>query len=657
MGDMVPAVFPLDRVERYAGQGCTTLLRDLQQAIRKVVKRETTKQQDEAKKVEKDFEARKSGGFWDRITSGPLGEFESKIAGVQTDYNEASRQKQGFLDRYQGYMDVAQNTLTLGSNLATGVVSGIVDELSVIDALGQAAGMGSVMPTGGSESCEDSLLLGTVSSVFNIGRTAVDNAVQSVFAVQSSIGLALEVLPELYTALMSQPAGLLSVILTNKQALLDRIESTVQQATSIAVGMDDDDYPFDHKSFILAAKAKLEEADADMATVEDILRAGGLFQSTNWDRARKTVKDTGEDLLAIGAGSLIPGFAHMKILQILGYQKALGTLIQVLDQRQTLFAQVTSNLGSFQANFNASAKFQNLMAPIVQQVRCALQQIMADMVQTVNINALLRYYVKEKWWGVELVGLATYMANTGHMGNDLGIPSNALNDVSNSFSSSIGDAEDYFVGGESYEILTGLLANFSRELKSKASRNTDPSILQGIANAIYAEIVRQRKSSGDLSKLLDGFNSSIAAEGVVAVQAIAGLLDLMDVQGLDTMIDSIRNGDIASFFSIEAVTRQLEATARKAIGEVLQCCTDNAGDGDAAARLANMNRVMIDLQKGKDLFDKFTSGYSELYINSVYKKNIPGLQQMNRDVSTIQRAPCMNQGEAGDVESLGLTLV
>lgn len=653
MGDMVNTSV----ATRFAGQGCQTLIGDLARVIAKVTEREIKRKQDEAKKVENDFNARKSGGFWDKITSGPLKAFESAISEAQTDYREAARQKQGFLEKYQSYMDSAKTTLTLGSNLATGVVSGIVGEMGVINAVTEAAGMGSFIPTGGMEGCEDDLLTGTIATVFNIGKTAVDQATQSVFAVHSSVGLALQVLPELYTGLMSQPAGLLSIILTNKQALLDRIESTIKQTMSVVVKMKDDDYPFDHKSFVLAARAKLEEADADMSTVEDVLKAGGLFQSTNWDRARRTIKSTGNDLLSLGAEDLLSGFTHLKVLQLLGYQKVLETLIRVLDERQSIYAQLTSNISTFGANFQATAKFQNLMAPIVQQVRCDLQRIVADMDETVNINAFIRYILKEKWWGSELNGIALFMANTGHMGDDLGIPSSALNDVADSFSASIGDAEDYFIGAESYEVLTGLLASFSRELKMKALRNMDPEILQGIAKAIYAEIGRQRKSSSDLSELLDGFNTSIAAEGLMAVQAVAGLMNLLDVQGLDTLVDTIRNGDIGSFFGVEAVTRQLESVARKVIGEVLLCCADNDGDSDVTTRLTNMNRTMQDLQKGKDLFDKYTNGYSEMYIESVYKREIPDLNRMKRDVATMRGSRCINQGKAGGSSSVRLTLV
>jgi hypothetical protein len=653
MGDMVNTSV----TTRYFGQGCQTPLGDLARVISKVTEREINRKKDEAKKVEGDFNARKAGGLWDTITAGPLAAFNDAIAEAQTDYNQQSRQGQGFLERYQSYMDSAKTTLTLASNVATGVVSSVVDELNVIDAVSEAAGLGSTMPTGGAEGCEDDLLTGTIATVFNIGKTAVDNAVQSVFAVHSSIGLALQVLPELYAGLMSQPAGLLSIILTNKTALLDRIESTVQQTMSVVDDMKDEDYPFDHKSFVLAAKAKLEEADSDMATVEDVLKAGGLFQNANWDRAKDTIKDTGDDLLSLGAGDLLSGFVHLKILQILGYQKVLETLIQVLDERQSIYAELTSNISAFGKNFQATAKFQNLMAPIVQQVRCDLQRIIADMDETVLVNSFIKYIVKEKWWGSELNGISIFMANTGHMGDELSIPSSQLNDVANSFSSSVSDAEDYFIGAESYDILTGLLSSFMRELKAKATRNTDPKILQGIATAIYSEIDRQRQSSSDLSELLEGFNSSIAAEGLVAVQAVAGLMGLMDIQGLDTLIDTIRNGDIGSFFSVEAATRQLESVARKAIGEVLLCCSENDGDSDATSRLLNMNRVMQDLQKGKELYDQYTSGYSEAYIQSVYKRDIPELTKMKKDVSTIKGSRCMNQGTAGSTGSPGLTLV
>jgi len=655
MGDMVQA---LQSTQKYIGHDCTTILQDLTRAMRKITDREVKRQREEAGKVQKDFEARKSGGLWDDITSGPLNEFKASIAEVQTNYDEGSQQQQGFLERYQKYLDAGMNMAGMATELVSGVTSGIVDEMGAINAVSEAAGMGSLVPTGENETCgTGSLLIGTVTSVFRVGADAATLAAQSVFAVQSSIGMALQVLPDLYSALMSMPSGLLSIILTNKEALLDRIESTIKQSLDIVVSMTDKDYPFDHAAFIAAAKARLEDADADLSAVEEILEAGGLFQEPNWSRAKDTIEETGNDLLGIGEGSLIPGFVQTKIIKILGYQKLLEMLIKVLDERQSIFAQLAGNIGSFQSNFQTTAKFQNLMAPIVQQVRCTLQKIIQDMGDTINLNALLRYFIKEKKWGIDLLSLAVYMVNTGHLGDDLGVPSSALNDLANKMSSSIGDGADYFAGAESYDVLTGLLANYTRELKMKASRNADPKILDGIAQAIFTEIEIQRKSNSDLSEILNGFNSSIAGAGLVAVQAISGLLSLLGDQGLDTIVDSIMNGDIAALFSVDAVKRQVEATARKAIGDALQCCTDNAGDGDAAERLTNMSRVVQELQKGKEIFDRYTKGYADLYVKNVYKKQIPGLQQINRDVANVKRARCMNKGQTSAAGDLGLTLV
>ena len=655
MGDMVKAV---QSAQKYAGQDCTTILQDLTQSMKKITDREVKRQREEAGKVQKDFEARKSGGLWDDITSGPLSEFKAVLSQVQTNYNEGSQQQQGFLEQYQKYLDMGMNMAGMATNLVSGVTNGVVDELDVINAVGGAAGMGSLVPTGENEVCgTGSLLIGTVTSVIRVGSTAATNAAQSVFAVQSSIGMALQVMPDLYSALMSMPSGLLSIILTNKEALLDRIESTVKQSLGIVVSMTDKDYPFDHAAFIAAAKARLEDADADLSAVEETLEAGGLFQEPNWKRAKDTIKETGNDLLGVGVGSLIPGFVQTKIIQILGYQKLLETLIKVLDERQGVFARLAGNIGSFQSNFQATAKFQNLMTPIVQQVRCTLKKIIQDMGDTININALIRYFIKEKKWGIDLLSLAVYMANTGHLGDDLGAPSSTLNSLANKMSASIGDGADYFTGAESYDVLTGLLANYTRELKMKASRNTDSKVLEGIAQAIYIEIGIQRKSNSDLSEILNGFNSSIAGAGLSAIQAVSGLLSLLGDQGLDTIVESIMNGDIASLFSANAVKRQVESTARKAIGDALQCCADNAGDGDAADRLTNMSRVVQDLQKGKEIFDRYTKGYADLYVKNVYKRQIPGLQQISRDVASVKRARCMNKGQAAETGDVGLTLV
>lgn len=653
MADMVETLAP---TSRYVGQDCTRVLQDLTRSMRKIIDREEKRSRQAAKTVERDFEARKSGGLWEDITTGPLQEYRRAISGAITDYQDTSLAEQSFLDKYQKYLDLGQTTAGLGVNLASGIVSSVVDEMGVINEVSEAAGMGSLVPTGEASSCEDEVLAGTVSGVFKVGVSAGAQAAQAVFAVQSSVGLALQAVPEIYAALMSMPSGLLSSILTNKEALLDKIESTVQAVVSIVVDMTEDDYPFDHRAFILAAIAALEEADGDLATVESVLEAGGAFQETNWNRARSTIKDTGEDLLDVGPGSLRPGFTHLKILKLIGYQKVLETQIRVLDERQALFAQITSQMAGFRANFQANAQFQNLMGPIVQQVRCTLQQIISDMNQTVDINALLRYYLKEKQWGMELVGLATLMSNTGHLGDEFSAPSANLNAAADALSDGLSQGEAYFSGAESYDRLISHLQNFISEIKRKVNQNVSSSALEGIAAAIYSEIERQRNSDSDLADLLNGFNESIASEGAAAVQAVTGLLGMLDMQGLDTIVDAIMEGDVSSFFGTQAVTRQVESAARKALGEVLQCCTDNAGDGSVSQRLVRMNRTVQALERAKAVYDDYTTGYADRYVDAVYKNEIPGLRQINQDLSHIQRASCINQGEQGQLGSLGLTL-
>jgi hypothetical protein len=69
-----------------------------------------------------------------------------------------------------------------------------------------------------------------------------------------------------------------------------------------------------------------------------------------------------------------------------------------------------------------------------------------------------------------------------------------------------------------------------------------------------------------------------------------------------------------------------------------------------------MNRVVQSLEKAKSVYDDYTTGYADRYIDFVYKDLIPGWGRINRDLSNIQRARCINQGEQGQVGQLGLTL-
>jgi len=64
------------------------------------------------------------------------------------------------------------------------------------------------------------------------------------------------------------------------------------------------------------------------------------------------------------------------------------------------------------------------------------------------------------------------------------------------------------------------------------------------------------------------------------------------------------------------------------------------------------------LQRGKELYDKYTKGFSERYLKSTYGTSVPGIKQLKADSVRISSARCLTKGgETPSTESTSLTLV
>lgn len=649
-----PSVRIPDQAKKWTGQSCGQMVQDLAQSMKKLTDAAIKKARKEANGVQKDAEKKKGGGLWDDLMKQPLESFRSKTKELrEADSAFQSAQEQGLLDQMNHYMDMGLTYAETTSNLISNVVNNVVDELGVINQIAEAAGFGSLVPSGQDAGCGKFLVGGTVSTVVEIAKGAVGNGLAAVFTAQTTIGLGFDAVGDMYAALMSMPAGYLSILLTNRKSLLEAIQSRVDEIVEFAKKLKDKDYPFDHRSFILGLKARLEEADSDLAQLESILKANGKFQDLLWDRAQDTVEEVSDELLG---GNTDFAF-RLSLIKLYAYQKFMEQQIKLLADRQAVFARLAANLGAFKTNID-NANFQNLAAPMIAQLRCQLEQVMGDMEKTADANAYLKYIVNERRWGTELAALYAIMLNTKKLAKNLTKPSTGLNNAADELSNQLSVGGDSLIGGENYDRLIQLLDSFIREIKRKIARNVDTEILEGIAKSITREIEVLKNSTGQLDKILNNFNNSIAAEGAVALQAVYAVLDVLGDEGLDTLVSAIQEGDLSQLFSTTALTGQLEGMARKNIGEIVQCCSDNAGDGDATRRLINMNKTLSGIQNAKAVYNRYTLGYAQEYLNRATTKTIPGWQQMRKDVTTISRAPCMNQGKGSSTGTqLGLTVI
>lgn len=650
MGDVVPG---LATTRKWTGS-CAQPAEQLQSKIKDIVDEQVQIRNEEIAAIEQDMEARKTGGFWDKITAGPLEQFR-KTMETATNPQDSMSGQNSLLGKYTSYLDQGKSYVGLASGLISGVMSTVVNELDVINAVSDTLGLGTLMPTGQGSSCDKGIILGTVDSIVAVAASAITPVVNQAMAAQATIGLGFSVIPDLYGALASLPVGTLSLLLTNKKTLLDRIESTVNSAVVLADEMKDADYPYDHVALIERSMASLEEVDGDLAQLNSVLMAGGLFSRPLWDDSKLKIWDVSEDLM--GSGSVLGGFAFSKVLQLFGYQKQLETLIDIMTQRQAAINELIAAVGGFTSTFDQDIKFQNMMAPIVQQVRCSLQQIISDMGDTLTANRLLRYYASEKKWGIELAVLANYMDGTDGLGNDLTHAPTELNKAADVLSANVSASMDFFISEDSYDALVSRLNVFMSELKRKIASNVNATALQALAVAIGRELTIQRESNSGLETALNNFNQSIAGTGLEALQLVQGVMSLLDEQGLNGMTDALRNGDFKSFFSGDMLQKMAESAARKTLADVMQCCEDNAGDGDLAEKAIKINGVLSSWQKGKDMYDRYTGRFNDEHLKETYRDTIPGLMRLNRDAATMTRSRCINSGQAGVTKGLGLTLI
>jgi hypothetical protein len=637
----------------YAGQSCATLIKSLASSMRKITDAGIKKNRKEAKSVEKDAEKKKSGGLWDTLMSGPLAAYTSKLQSLKDDSGFTAASESGLIQQMSNYMDLGIGYMDAAGNLVSNVVDTVVDEMNVINQLTESAGLGSLLPSGQAADCDKDLLVGMASSVFNVAAGAVSTGLSAVFSAQATIGMGFNAVGDMYAALLSLPAGYLSILVTNRKSMLESIQDRVNSTVEFAAGLTDKDYPFDHQTFILGLQKELEEADSELAQLGSILNAGGLFQDRLWESAQDTIEDASDELLGANADVKF----RLSLIKLYGYQKFLETQVKLLNDRQLAFARLAANIGGFKGNIE-STNLQNLTAPIISQVRCQIGQVMNDMTKTIETNALLKFIVNERRWGAELAKVYVMMSTMQGLARNLSKPSTAVNDAADALSDAFSvDATESITGGETYTRLVTLLNSFAKEVKRKIARNVDVEVLQKLAVSINREIEVLKISTSSIDKILNGFNSSIAAEGAEALTAVYSVVDMFGGQGLDSLVDAIYEGDIKKLFDINAITGMLEGVARKSIGDALQCCSQNAGDGDSASRLIHMNKILTDTQKAKAIYDRYTLSYAQSHLKELTTKSIPGWKRLQKDVTLISRAPCMNDGQPGGGVDLGLTII
>lgn len=609
--------------------------------------------EEETATVEKDVEARKTGGFWDKITAGPLEKFKQETANFTNPQDSVNGQR-SLLGKYLNYLDVGQSFAGLATGVVSGVVSSVVKELDIINAVSETLGVGTLMPSGQTSGCAKGVILGTVDSLVTIAASAVSPVVNAAMAAQTTVGMAFDVIPDLYGALASMPAGTLSLLLTNEKTILDRLESTVNSAVALALDMTEDDYPTEHIELIKRSMSAIEQADSDLGDINSTINGGGTFDKTLWEETYTRLRRVSEDLM--GSTLSMSTASYGKVLQLFGYQRVIVQLTSILQQRQSAISELISSLGGMAATFDQGMRFQNMMSPIIQQVRCSLQQMLSDMGETLDVNRLLKFYANEKRWAIELIALAEYMNATEGLGQDLTHAPTELNKAADWMSNEISNGMSFFQSEESYDELVSRLSAFSAELKHKVASNVDPSLLESMAVAIKREIAVQRESNSELEKVLNGFNQSIAGAGLTAMQAVTEIMSLLDEQGLDSMTDALKRGDFKGFFSGDMLKKVGESAARQALTDVLHYCSSNGGDGDLAERALKINAQLAQWQYGKELYERYTIKFSELHLSETYKDTIPGLIAVKRDVATMRRARCLNSGRMGSGGGLRLTL-
>jgi len=570
-----------------------------------------------------------AGAFWEQFLKDPQAALGGAIdKAFPGDTQAASLAKDTLKGMLSGQFDPESSLAAFASSSAPTGFSGP----SVI------ADLGAGFPTAtkglsrfgkqknGPTECSRSLIGATVTGIAQLVTGSLSGELGAVSAAHQTVAGLGSLYTDLVAYLMTLPAEALTTLLTDKVTLLNNIESKVDNLLEIALTLDLDDYAFDHRSVVIRALAKLKSADDDLSDVSRILLGGGNFQATVWDRAEGNI-DAAASILIDTELDEFPGHKQLKIVMGLS---GLSTHIQVLLCRQALIEKIYSNIASFPTNFSASAKFDNLYGPAVNQIQCLLKAIIGEMEKLLQRGLASAFYIKEKQWYVELKALLAFMGGVDGLSKTIGVGASAT-----TLSTEMSDNEDELNSANDFTALVGLIESFSQELRSAIFKPVDNADrLETLAFAIKVEIEKQRESVESIESMLAGFKGSFGDGLTEAITVVGSLVSFLQSKDLHKMVQDLEWGDITNFFKSGPRRTTKDEEALEQTAKLLKWIKNNQTK-DYREMLEVYNELRARVRADK-LFRKLTTKAADNHIRDVKEKRLPTNNKLMNTVRRVQ---------------------
>lgn len=478
----------------------------------------------------------------------------------------------------------------------------------------------------GPTSCSRSLVVGTVTGVARVAAGALSSQLRGIASAHQTLGDLGGLYPDLPDFLMTLPADAMTLLLTDKSTLLDTLSSLVAAILKIALTLTQADYGFDHRSLILRAMAELEEADRDLADVERVLLGGGKFQKASWDRAEGNIDDAA-DILQDPDFPLQSGTKQVRIIALLSSMNATA---QVLLCRQNLIEKIYANLASFPSSFSASAQYDNLFGPILDQIRCLLKAVIGEMTSALSSGLVAQLFVQEQKWYVELRALLSFMGAAAH----LAAAAPAASSWASSFSSGLDQDQDELNNANDFNALMSLLEGFSslvRAVLFRAPLGTQR--LQQIAAAIQREIGFQKANVEEIENRLAAFKGSFARPLSEVATVMAGLESYLTSKDLLGMVDALKQGDVKGFFEASTRDSSIEEGAMDRAARLLRYSAETGGREYRA--LLETYTELRGRVRSEQLFRRLTDQAADLFIREVKEDRLPANNRMLRAAKRV----------------------
>lgn len=562
-----------------------------------------------------------SAGFWQTFVEEPLEEagreFVETFGGDATSVAEAKANLESLV---HSFFDPD----AFLANLSAGILPS--DVVSLDRFFGDAAfpssiiervpNLGGVKDGQASKPCQSQLIAATIATAGKVVAGATSNAARAMKTVSTTLGLMKEKFDELGPALMQMPVQNLLALIGSQDAVIGQIISVTKEIIDTVDGMQAEDYPADHIALIRREQSRLQGAETKLGANEARILAGATFSQPLWDAARDDVALAAKNLCTLDIDVLVGGLTA-KPFKLIGLVTYLEQLCAILQRTQTQREAIEGLISTFEKTYLEEARFDNLFAPIIDQIRCRIRKVVEDMDATIEKNQYIRYLIKEKQWCLELMAIKAAM----DFSNKLDLPdavneftgTKAIRDAADDVYNEIGNLRRDLLQVDVRQLLF-ICNSFTKNVRIKATRNVpyEAIVAEGEYLIQQAELCRRNGSVfGGLLNTLDG---SIGKAAGLAITAVQVLLEFAKDRSLTSFVEALKIGDISEALGVDALTTTLEGQLITLVACIVKTARENGGNPVAEAELLLAKEMFEDDARSLALLDELMNDYADAHI-------------------------------------------